>query len=157
MKHPVVKFSNKNNFKFFNHKFQPITKCYFFGDSNNPNLILSYDFARDLWSRKEVSISFIIDSYCFRFLIIYVYNLTLWQSGLRMEIFLSQVASTLASPMFLDLSTCTTPRTRSAQRKLSYAKAGTRTPWPIRATLFMQSEEDLLMECLRVVKGTPST
>lgn len=55
LKHPVVKFSNKNNFKFFNHKYQPITKCYFFGDSNNPNLILSYDFARDLWSRKEVS------------------------------------------------------------------------------------------------------
>ena len=49
-----MQFSNKNTFKFYNNKCKPITKCYFFGDSNNPNLILSYDFARDLWSRKEV-------------------------------------------------------------------------------------------------------
>lgn len=55
LKYPVVQFSNKNTFKFFNHKYKPITKCYFFGDSNNQNLILQYDFARDLWSRKEVS------------------------------------------------------------------------------------------------------
>ena len=58
LKYPVVQFSNKNTFKFFNHKYKPITKCYFFGDSNNQNLILQYDFARDLWSRKEVSDSF---------------------------------------------------------------------------------------------------
>ena len=55
LKYPVVQFSNKNTFKFFNQKYKPITKCYFFGDSNNQNLILQYDFARDLWSRKEVS------------------------------------------------------------------------------------------------------
>jgi hypothetical protein len=58
LKYPVVQFSNKNTFKFFNHKFKPITKCYFFGDSNNQNLILCYDFARDLWTRKEVSYPF---------------------------------------------------------------------------------------------------
>ena len=40
LKYPVVQFSNKNTFKFFNHKYKPITKCYFFGDSNNQNLIL---------------------------------------------------------------------------------------------------------------------
>ena len=55
LKYPVVQFSSKNTFKFFNQKFKPISKCYFFGDSNNQNLILQYDFARDLWSRKEVS------------------------------------------------------------------------------------------------------
>lgn len=35
LKYPVVQFSNKNAFKFFNQKYKPITKCYFFGDSNN--------------------------------------------------------------------------------------------------------------------------
>ena len=40
LKYPVVQFSNKNTFKFFNHKYKPITKCYFFGDSNNQNLKL---------------------------------------------------------------------------------------------------------------------
>lgn len=63
MKYPVVQFSNKNTFKFFNHKYKPITKCYFFGDSNNQNLILSYDFARDLWSRKEVPHNLFLQSY----------------------------------------------------------------------------------------------
>lgn len=40
LKYPMVQFSNKNTFKFFNQNFKPISKCYFFGDSNNPNLIL---------------------------------------------------------------------------------------------------------------------
>jgi len=63
LKYPLVKFSNKNALKFFNHKFKPITKCYFFGDSNNQNLILSYDFARDLWARKEVPHNMSLQSY----------------------------------------------------------------------------------------------
>jgi len=63
LKYPVVQFSNKNTFKFFNHKYKPITKCYFFGDSNNQNLILCYDFARDLWSRKEVPHNLCLQSY----------------------------------------------------------------------------------------------
>ena len=63
LKYPVVQFSNKNTFKFFNHKFKPITKAYFFGDSNNQNLILNYDFARDLWSRKEVPHNLYLQSY----------------------------------------------------------------------------------------------
>jgi hypothetical protein len=33
---------------------KPISKCYFFGDSNNPQLILQYDFAKDNWSKKFV-------------------------------------------------------------------------------------------------------
>ena len=36
LKYGVVQFSNKHSFKFFNSKVKPITKCYFFGDSNNP-------------------------------------------------------------------------------------------------------------------------
>ena len=91
LKHPVVKFSNKNNFKFFNHKYQPITKCYFFGDSNNPNLILSYDFARDLWSRKEVSSNLRFNFRHFilfgRFHTISAFSLTRSPSGWRTEIF----------------------------------------------------------------------
>jgi hypothetical protein len=55
LKYPVVQFSYKTTFEFFNQKYKPITKAYFFGDSNNQNLILQYDFAGDIWSRKEVS------------------------------------------------------------------------------------------------------
>ena len=40
LKYPTVQFSNKNAIKFFNQKFRPITKAYFFGDSNNQSLIL---------------------------------------------------------------------------------------------------------------------
>lgn len=54
IKYPNVQFSNNNTFKLFSDKCKPITKAYFFGDSNNQSLILVYDFARDLWSRKEV-------------------------------------------------------------------------------------------------------
>jgi len=40
LKYNIVSFSNKHAFKFFNNKVKPITKTYFFGDSNNPQLIL---------------------------------------------------------------------------------------------------------------------
>lgn len=40
LKYPDVQYSNKNTFKFYNQKYKPITKAYFFGDSNNQNLIL---------------------------------------------------------------------------------------------------------------------
>jgi hypothetical protein len=40
LKYGVVQFTNKHTFKFYNNKVKPITKCYFFGDSNNPQLIL---------------------------------------------------------------------------------------------------------------------
>ena len=93
LKYPVVQFSNKNTFKFFNHKYKPITKCYFFGDSNNQNLILQYDFARDLWSRKEVStflfclcanLDFFLSC---RFRTICAYSPIRWLSDWRMETF----------------------------------------------------------------------
>ena len=54
LKYNIVQFSNKHAFKFFNNKVKPITKTYFFGDSNNPQLILQYDFAKDNWSKKFV-------------------------------------------------------------------------------------------------------
>ena len=65
LKYPVVQFSYKTTFEFFNQKYKPISKAYFFGDSNNQNLILQYDFASDVWSRKEVS--------CVEFSLIKVY------------------------------------------------------------------------------------
>ena len=40
LKYNVVQFSNKHAYKFFNNNVRPISKCYFFGDSNNPQLIL---------------------------------------------------------------------------------------------------------------------
>ena len=58
LKYPIVQFSNRNTYKFFNNKFKAITRSYFFGDSNNPDLILMYDFQKDLWIKKEVSIFF---------------------------------------------------------------------------------------------------
>ena len=36
IKYNIVQFSNKHTFKFFNNKVKPISKAYFFGDSNNP-------------------------------------------------------------------------------------------------------------------------
>lgn len=57
LKYPVVQFSYKTTFEFFNQKYKPISKALFFGDSNNQNLILQYDFASDVWSRKEVSLT----------------------------------------------------------------------------------------------------
>ena len=35
LKYPDVQYSNKNTFKFYNQKYKPITKAFFFGDSNN--------------------------------------------------------------------------------------------------------------------------
>ncbi len=55
LKYPIVQFSDRNTYKFFNSKFKACTKAYFFGDSNNQDLILCYDFHKDIWSRKEVS------------------------------------------------------------------------------------------------------
>lgn len=54
LKYPIVQFSNRNTYKFFNNKFRSISKQFFFGDSNNPDLILMYDFAKDVWLKKEV-------------------------------------------------------------------------------------------------------
>lgn len=54
LKYNIVQFANKHAFKFFNNNIKPITKTYFFGDSNNPQLILQYDFAKDNWSKKFV-------------------------------------------------------------------------------------------------------
>lgn len=54
LKYNVVQFSNKQAFKFFNKHVRAINRCYFFGDSNNPQLILQYDFAKDLWNKKYV-------------------------------------------------------------------------------------------------------
>lgn len=54
LKYPIVQFSNRNTYKFFNNKFRSITRQYFFGDSNNPDLILMYDFQKDIWVKKDV-------------------------------------------------------------------------------------------------------
>lgn len=35
LKYPMVQFSNRNTYKYFNNKFKPCSKIYFFGDSNN--------------------------------------------------------------------------------------------------------------------------
>ena len=35
LKYPIVQFSNRNTYKFFNNKFKTVTKSLFFGDSNN--------------------------------------------------------------------------------------------------------------------------
>ena len=40
LKYPMVQFSNPNTYKYFNNKFKPYSKIYFFGDSNNQDLIL---------------------------------------------------------------------------------------------------------------------
>ena len=58
-----MQFTNKHTFKFYNNKVKPITKCYFFGDSNNPQLILCYDFAKDHWSKKFVPDNLNLQSY----------------------------------------------------------------------------------------------
>ena len=58
-----MQFSNKHTFKFFNNKVKPITKNYFFGDSNNPQLILQYDFAKDSWTKKFVPENLVLQSY----------------------------------------------------------------------------------------------
>lgn len=34
LKYPVVQFSNRNTYQFFNNKFKTVTKNLFFGDSN---------------------------------------------------------------------------------------------------------------------------
>lgn len=59
----MVQYSNKHNFKFFNSKVRLISKCYFFGDSNNPQLILQYDFSKDNWSKKSVPDNLSLQSY----------------------------------------------------------------------------------------------
>jgi hypothetical protein len=63
LKYPIVQFSNRNTYKFFNNKFRAITRSYFFGDSNNPDLILMYDFQKDLWVKKEVPKNLALQSY----------------------------------------------------------------------------------------------
>jgi hypothetical protein len=40
-----------------------VNKQYFFGDSNNQDLILLYDFSKDLWSKKEVPKNLALYSY----------------------------------------------------------------------------------------------
>lgn len=59
----MVQFSNKHTYKFFNNNVRPISKCYFFGDSNNPQLILQYDFSKDMWSKKFVPENMQLQSY----------------------------------------------------------------------------------------------
>jgi len=63
LKYPMVQFSNRNTYKYFNSKFKPISKIYFFGDSNNQDLILLYDFYKDIWSKKEVPKNLVLQSY----------------------------------------------------------------------------------------------
>ena len=63
VKYNVMQFSNKHTYKFFNSKVKPITKCYFFGDSNNPQLIIQYDFAKDIWNKKPVPDNLNLQSY----------------------------------------------------------------------------------------------
>jgi hypothetical protein len=63
LKYPMVQFSNRNTYKYFNNKFKPISKIYFFGDSNNQDLILHYDFYKDIWSKKEVPKNLSLQSY----------------------------------------------------------------------------------------------
>lgn len=59
MKYPMVQFSNRNAYKFFNSKIKACNKAIFFGDSNNQDLILTYDFHKDTWGKKEVILLFI--------------------------------------------------------------------------------------------------
>ena len=63
LKYPIVQFSNRNTYKFFNSKFKTVTRNLFFGDSNNQDLILQYDFQKDSWSKRDVSFRSIIPKY----------------------------------------------------------------------------------------------
>lgn len=63
VKHGPVQFSNKQSFKFFNAKVRPVSRCFFFGDSNHPQLILCFDFAKDQWSKKPVPDNLVLQSY----------------------------------------------------------------------------------------------
>ena len=63
LKYPLVQFSNRNTYKFFNNKLRSCTKVIFFGDSNNQDLIMVYDFYKDNWCRKEVPKNLVLQSY----------------------------------------------------------------------------------------------
>lgn len=63
LKYPMVQFSNRNTYKYFNNKFKACNKIYFFGDSNNQELVLQYDFYKDMWSKKEVPKNLLLQSY----------------------------------------------------------------------------------------------
>ena len=78
LKYPIVQFSNRNTYKFFNNKFRAVTKSYFFGDSNNPELILMYDYQKDVWIKKDVSVLLFI--IIIRFLKTWCSSLTQWPS-----------------------------------------------------------------------------
>ena len=63
LKYNIIQFSNKDTFKFFNNKDKPISKTFFFGDSNTPQMILMYDFAKDSWAKRSVPTNLILQSY----------------------------------------------------------------------------------------------
>lgn len=54
LKYPMVQFSNRSTYKFFSANFKQVQKALFFGDSNNQDLILTYDFFKDAWSKRDV-------------------------------------------------------------------------------------------------------
>lgn len=54
LKYPMVQFSNRSTYKFFSANFKQVQKALFFGDSNNQELILTYDFFKDAWAKREV-------------------------------------------------------------------------------------------------------
>ena len=51
IKNPIVASNSSHSYQFFNLNNLPIKKAYFFGDSNNQDLILLYDFEKDRWSK----------------------------------------------------------------------------------------------------------
>lgn len=55
--------SSSNTYQYFNLKNRPIEKAYFFGDSNHQDLILTYDFEKDRWGRRDVPNNLILQSY----------------------------------------------------------------------------------------------
>jgi len=63
VKHPIVQSTFSNSYQYFNLKRKNISKAYFFGDSNNQDLILSYDFSRDKWGKKDVPRNLVLQSY----------------------------------------------------------------------------------------------
>lgn len=63
VKHPIVQSSSSHTYEYFKLKNKQIKKAFFFGDSNHPDLILTYDFAKDKWARRSCPSNLVLQSY----------------------------------------------------------------------------------------------
>jgi hypothetical protein len=63
VRHPIVQSSHANSYQYFNLSSKQISKAYFFGDSNHQDLILSYNFAKSTWGKKDVPANLVLQSY----------------------------------------------------------------------------------------------